>query len=78
MFDVGDVAKLVGPKLHVRSLLSWLDGMEQYRDKIGIITYADEEDVKIDGFGDYYFCKTWLEPAAEDNFEIEDLQTIFE
>lgn len=78
MFDVGDVAKLVGPKPHVRSLLSWLDGMEQYRGKTGIITYADEEDVKIDGFGDYYFCKTWLEPAAEDNFEIEDLQTIFE
>lgn len=78
MFDVGDIVKLVGPKPHVRSLLSWLYGMEQYRDKIGIITYADEEDVKIDGFGDYYFCKTWLEPAAEDNFEIEDLQTIFE
>lgn len=76
--NVGDVAKLVGPNPHVGSTLSWLDGMEQYRGKIGIITYADEYDVKIDGFGDYYFCKTWLEPAAEDNFEIEDLQTIFE
>ena len=78
MFNVGDIVKLLGPNPHKRSLLSWLDGMEQYRGKIGIITYADEEDVKIDGFGDYYFSKVWLEQAAEDNFEIEDLQTIFE
>lgn len=78
MFRIGDIVKLVGPKPGVRYNLSWLDGMEQYLCKDGIIIYSDDEDVKIDGFGDYYFCKTWLEPAAEDNFESEDLQALFE
>ena len=78
MFDVGDVVKLVGPNTYVRANLTWLSGMEEYLGKVGIITYADEEDVKIDGFGDYYLSKVWLEPAAEDNFESEDLQSLFE
>lgn len=77
MFDIGDTVKLVGPNPHVRSRLLWLDCMEHYRGKTGIIIYADEEDVKIDGFGDFYFSKVWLEQAAEDNFESEDLQALF-
>lgn len=79
MFDVGDIVKLVGPNPHVRANLTWLGHMEEYIGKSGIIIYADEDDVKIKGFGDLYFSKVWLEPVyAEDNFESEDLQALFE
>jgi len=79
MFDVGDVVKLVGPKPHLRSSLMWLSGMKKYLGKSGKIIYADDYDVKIDGFGDLYFSKVWLEQVYdEDNFESEDLQALFE
>lgn len=79
MFDVGDIVKLVGPKPCVRSNLSWLDGMERYLNRNGIIIYADEDAVKIDGFGDYFLSKVWLEPVyTEENFESEDLRALFE